>query len=343
VLRDAFHAPGGAALVLRAFFGVTFLFAGLQKLANPGFFRANAIGSFQSQLIGSEASSPIRPLLRLVAHAPVEIGVLIAISEVAVGLGTLIGLYGRLAALGGMLLSLSFFLSISFATVPYYYGSDIVFVFGWTVLAMGGSGPLSLDARFLARSGVGDPAPSGEHTLTRRAILGRAGELGLAALGTGFLAGLDAAIGRRFAPATTRTSALVPTSTGPLTSTTSGAATPTSDGGKTPSSTTGPTTGTRVLAADSVSVGSGVLFTDPNTGAPAFALQPHAGHFVAFSAVCTHAGCTVGYRAANDEFVCPCHGSVYNAATGAVIQGPAPLPLPKITISESGGELYVAD
>jgi Rieske Fe-S protein len=83
--------------------------------------------------------------------------------------------------------------------------------------------------------------------------------------------------------------------------------------------------------------------SDPNTGRPAYALQPDPGTFLAFSAVCTHLGCTVGYQAANDEFVCPCHGSIYNAATGAVIRGPAPLPLPKISIVDAKGELYVTD
>jgi len=98
-----------------------------------------------------------------------------------------------------------------------------------------------------------------------------------------------------------------------------------------------------VLAANQVAVGGGTLFTDPNTGGPAYALQPSAGSFLAFSAVCTHAGCTVGYQGSSDEFVCPCHGSVYNAQTGAVINGPAPLPLPKIAIADSNGELYVTD
>jgi thiosulfate dehydrogenase [quinone] large subunit len=334
-VRAAFLAPSGAALLLRAFFGVTFLFAGLQKLANPAFLRAGAIGSFQSQLAGSEGSSPIRPLLHLVAHAPVEIGVAIAIGEVAVGLGTLLGLYGRLAAIGGLLLSASFFLSISFATTPYYYGSDIVFVFGWTVLIIGGSGPYSLDTRFFARTPA--RAPSTAHTLTRRALLDRGGELALAVLGTGLLAGLDAAIGRKFAPAT-RPAAIDPTPNAVTTTSGGAGATTTTDhtGDSAPQ-------GVRVLAADQVAIGAGTLFTDPTTGAPAFALHPSSGTFLAFSAVCTHAGCTVGYQAESDEFVCPCHGSVYNARTGAVIQGPAPLPLPKIAIADTNGELYVTD
>jgi len=44
------------------------------------------------------------------------------------------------------------------------------------------------------------------------------------------------------------------------------------------------------------------------------------------NAVCTHLGCVVPWSAANNKFMCPCHGSQY-APTGKVVRGPAPLPL----------------
>jgi len=44
------------------------------------------------------------------------------------------------------------------------------------------------------------------------------------------------------------------------------------------------------------------------------------------NAVCTHLGCVVLWSAPNNKFMCPCHGSQY-APTGAVVRGPAPLPL----------------
>jgi hypothetical protein len=52
---------GRALLPLRAFLGFTFCFAGLQRLANPGFFQASNPGSIQAQLAGSARSSPIHP------------------------------------------------------------------------------------------------------------------------------------------------------------------------------------------------------------------------------------------------------------------------------------------
>jgi thiosulfate dehydrogenase [quinone] large subunit len=91
-----------------------------------------------------------------------------------------------------------------------------------------------------------------------------------------------------------------------------------------------------------VPVGGAALFTDPKLQSPAYVLQPKSGRFVAFSAICTHEGCTVNFDKSAEEFVCPCHGSIYNATTGAVLQGPAPSPLPSIPVAEgSDGRLYV--
>merc|ERR1719284_1125686 len=41
------------------------------------------------------------------------------------------------------------------------------------------------------------------------------------------------------------------------------------------------------------------------------------------NAVCTHLGCTVPWNAAENKFMCPCHGSQYNSQ-GKVVRGPAP-------------------
>jgi len=46
----------------------------------------------------------------------------------------------------------------------------------------------------------------------------------------------------------------------------------------------------------------------------------------ALNAVCTHLGCVVPWNKAENKFMCPCHGSQYNAQ-GKVVRGPAPLSL----------------
>jgi Rieske Fe-S protein len=60
-----------------------------------------------------------------------------------------------------------------------------------------------------------------------------------------------------------------------------------------------------------------------------------------FSAVCTHQGCTVG-SVSGGAIVCPCHGSQFNAQTGAVIAGPAPRPLPKVAVVVRNGNVYTS-
>ena len=62
------------------------------------------------------------------------------------------------------------------------------------------------------------------------------------------------------------------------------------------------------------------------------------GSLKAFSAVCTHAGCTVGYQ--GGVIVCPCHGGEYSAQTGEVIAGPPPSPLAPKRVVEAGGQIY---
>jgi cytochrome b6-f complex iron-sulfur subunit len=44
------------------------------------------------------------------------------------------------------------------------------------------------------------------------------------------------------------------------------------------------------------------------------------------NAVCTHLGCVVPWNTSENKFMCPCHGSQYNAE-GKVVRGPAPLSL----------------
>ena len=44
------------------------------------------------------------------------------------------------------------------------------------------------------------------------------------------------------------------------------------------------------------------------------------------NAVCTHLGCVVPWNGSENKFICPCHGSQYNAQ-GKVVRGPAPLSL----------------
>jgi cytochrome b6-f complex iron-sulfur subunit len=97
--------------------------------------------------------------------------------------------------------------------------------------------------------------------------------------------------------------------------------------------------GKAIAETSEVAPGSALQFKD--SGSPAVLVHLDSGDFVAYSAVCTHQGCTVAYK--NGQLACPCHGSVFDPANGAeVVAGPAPRPLPKIPVKVSGGEVFMA-
>jgi Rieske Fe-S protein len=95
--------------------------------------------------------------------------------------------------------------------------------------------------------------------------------------------------------------------------------------------------GTVLGAASAVPVGGGTIFADQSV----VVTQPTAGTFKAFSAICTHQGCTVS-SVSGGTINCPCHGSKFTIADGSVAGGPAKRPLPGKQVNESGGQLSVS-
>lgn len=68
--------------------------------------------------------------------------------------------------------------------------------------------------------------------------------------------------------------------------------------------------------------------------------QPAPAQFRAFSAICTHQGCAVG-GVEDGTINCPCHGSKFAIADGAVVDGPATQPLPSREAVVDGGWVRV--
>lgn len=345
---DGTIAPGWYLLPLRLFLGVTFLFAGLQKLSNPDFFRSSSQISIHTQILGASHTSPIGSLLGHLVGAAPALGVLIALGEVAVGVGALLGLLTRVAAAGGTAIALSLFLAISFHSSPYYLGSDIVFAFAWTPLVLAGAAGAPAVDTWLARRaepGAGTTASLRPGEVSRGAVIG------LVAAGTAVLVGIVTGIGRVLAPSTTTGAAGSLSGGGSTTTTASTTTTPSSSTGPSPSTTTAPgattTTsprpkGTDIGSAASVPVGGSATFTDPRTGDPSLVIQHGTGQFVAFDAICPHAGCTVAYQSGADIIACPCHGSEFNPTNGDVTLGPATSGLTPIKVVRgSDGNLYV--
>ena len=69
--------------------------------------------------------------------------------------------------------------------------------------------------------------------------------------------------------------------------------------------------------------------------------QPTEGEFVAHSAVCPHQGCLCN-EVAGSKAICPCHGSEFNAETGAVEKGPATQGLAAATVTVTDGTLELS-
>ncbi len=66
------------------------------------------------------------------------------------------------------------------------------------------------------------------------------------------------------------------------------------------------------------------------------------GNFVVFSRVCTHLGCLVRWDEKKGQFLCPCHGGVFDKA-GNVVVGPPPRPLEKLPVKVEDGVVYVKE
>jgi thiosulfate dehydrogenase [quinone] large subunit len=362
---------------LRAFLGVTFTYAGLQKLADPGYLDPNNPTSAAHQMLLLRRSSPIGPMLELSTHAPTLVSLLIALGELAVGLGTLLGFWTRIAAAGGALLSLTFFLTVSWNTTPYYYGADIVFVFAWLVmLAFGSVGVLSADkwlknrARGNLRLGP-EPVSVAVAVPRLRKLCGRGQKCGLTADGhctrpsgcpvfpvqetlpsrlreeldrrVVVVGGAAAMVVGLFALLVGGITAIIGRVIGGTTSSKTTPTTPAAAPLSTPpaGSKTSAATGTALAAASSVPSGQALSFTNAADSNPAWVVHPSGNTFVAFSAICTHAGCTVQYDPSTIEFVCPCHSGVYDARTGQVLQGPPPAQLQSISVHVVNGEIRV--
>jgi thiosulfate dehydrogenase [quinone] large subunit len=93
--------------------------------------------------------------------------------------------------------------------------------------------------------------------------------------------------------------------------------------------------GTKIVKLTSLKVGAARNFVASN-GAPAILFRTKTGVF-AYSAICTHQGCTVEYSASSKTMKCPCHQAEFDPNKSArVVNGPAVNPLGKIKVAVKG-------
>jgi thiosulfate dehydrogenase [quinone] large subunit len=344
-MRKGSISPATALFPLRLFLGVTFIYAGIQKLSDPGFLHAGAPTYIGTQLHGFAVGTPGGFVLRTFALPHPELaGVGVAVAEILIGLLATAGLFTRIAAAGGLGLNLLLFLTASWHTTPYFLGPDLVFSFAWLPFVLAGAeGQPALDnlvegnAAAITRRTRLNPATDAlpEPASTRRVLLAEFAGMAVA------IAGISALAKGTF-HATRSLSA--GSSSGASGGSGSGAST--GAGGKAAGAASGSGVGGSKLPPGAVRLGPGkrlpsgqaATYSDPADGSPDILIRDSEGNLKAFSAICTHAGCTVGYE--GGVIVCPCHGGEYSAETGAVIAGPPPTGLAPKRVLESDGQVY---
>ena len=217
-------------------------------------------------------------------HAPVLVGVSVALVEIAIGIATLTGVAPVAAAAAGLAINVLLWLSATWHVHPYFLGSDSIYAVAWGAYLAGVARPVARAAgRSVPRR---DP---GALVRVRRPI--RAAGACSAARpwrpgrcwwrpSSRTAAGDRAGPGRRSPPvAGTRHHGHRSPGHGARTRPRPSAPAP---------------SGTPIAALDRIPVGGAIGFQDPHAG-PAILVRTGPRSVAAFSRVCTHAGCLVGY------------------------------------------------
>jgi thiosulfate dehydrogenase [quinone] large subunit len=340
--------PAATLLPLRFFLGGMFLYAGLDKLLDPAFLRSDGPGSIAVQLQEFARVSPLATFVTVFAEPfPVLVGFGISLLEIAIGLGAILGLLYRWSAIAGAGLSLLFFLTASWTTRPYYLGPDLPYAFGWiTLAAAGAGGVLTLEGWLARREGLAASSRPLSASTSRRDAPTDPGRRELLQLGILAAASVAVAtVGRAMARPLAAVAVGTPdpgTALGGSPGAAPGTTPPTSTP---PSPATGSGSGgTLIGTLDQLPVGRAGRFRVQSTGDPAVIVRLPDGSLAAFDAVCTHAGCTVGYDPGSGLLLCPCHGAAFDPAHHAeVVGGPTDTPLEELplTVDQATGRIYV--
>ncbi|HVC07541.1 MAG TPA: TQO small subunit DoxD [Solirubrobacterales bacterium] len=341
-------SPAMALLPLRLFLGVTFVYAGIQKLSDPGFLHPGAPTYIDTQLHGFASGTPGGFILRTFASPHPELaGVGVAIAEILIGLLATAGLFTRVAAACGMGLNLLIFLTASWHTTPYFFGPDIVFTFAWLPFVLAGaSGQPAFDGitrrpsaatvrrTHLRATEIGAGGES-VATSTRRVLLAEFAGMAVA------IGGVSALVKGSYAGPQTLAAGSSSGSGGTRTGGSKG-------GGKSNVSGSGGSGGrSRWIGALRRSQDRSRQSARQRTGRhlqrPLRRLARHPDPRERWQVEGVQrglhpCGLHVGYE--GGVIVCPCHGGEYNAETGEVIAGPPPSGLAPKKVLEAGGQIY---
>jgi thiosulfate dehydrogenase (quinone) large subunit len=278
---NSWRSQNRAEKLLRTFLSLTWIYAGWHKASDSGFLTAGEPTFIGNTLAGYSQNSPISSVLERLSEYPTQVGVFIFLSELAIGIATLLYVAPATAALSGFLMSIALWLSGTFNVSPYFLASNTAYAILWLTYLLLMIGNRRMPATNFQRRNV-----------FRTTIVA-----GLAVVAS--------LAGRSVASSTSLKSAGTP--------------------------------GKKIVRLAKLPVGKSFKFIHSAQGVPSILFRTKNGVF-AYSAICTHLGCTVAYKAGSKKLVCPCHAAQFDPfANGAVTSGPAETPLAKVAVKVSGG------
>ncbi|MFE0703005.1 DoxX family membrane protein [Streptomyces sp. NPDC058872] len=179
---------GVVLLPLRVFLGFISIYAGMGKLCDPVYFDGGERGSMVKWLTSLHPWALAEPLRDFALQHPVGAGLTVAFLQVVVGVLTVLGLWQRVAAVVGALLSAALLLTVSWRTVPVYDSADIIYLAAWSPLIIAGAPVYSLDGR-LAGEAWRTLGPRAELWELRRRVTRRSTLLAAVVVGLTLLIG----------------------------------------------------------------------------------------------------------------------------------------------------------
>ncbi|WP_240802727.1 DoxX family membrane protein [Streptomyces sp. A0642] len=179
---------GVVLLPLRVFLGFISIYAGMGKLCDPVYFDGGDRGSMVKWLTSLHPWALAEPLRDFALSHPVGAGLTIAFLQVVVGVLTVLGLWQRVAASIGALLSAALLVTVSWRTVAVYDAPDIIYLAAWSPLIIAGAPVYSVDGR-LAGEAWRKLGPRSEIWDLRRRVLRRGAIVATVVVGTTLLIG----------------------------------------------------------------------------------------------------------------------------------------------------------
>ena len=179
---------GVVLLPMRIFLGFISIYAGMGKLCDPVYFDGGERGSMVTWLRSLDPWAVASPLHDFALAHPVGSGLTVAFVQIIVGVLTVCGLWQRVAASLGALLSAALLMTVSWSNGPAYDAPDIIYLAAWSPLVIAGAPVYSIDGR-LATDAWRTLGPRADLWDLRRRVLRRGTVIATVVAGLALLTG----------------------------------------------------------------------------------------------------------------------------------------------------------